>query len=88
MRIHQLSPLNPIASLNSTAAGLSYGEAERRLHEYGRNKVEQVARGHLWLRFIKEFTTFFSLILWVRGWFSSLNGAIPGTTWRRWAAPS
>ena len=65
MRIHQLSPLDAVASLKSTAAGLSRAEVERRLHEYGRNEVEKVARGSLWLRLIKEFTTFFSLILWV-----------------------
>jgi magnesium-transporting ATPase (P-type) len=65
MRIHQLSPLDAVASLKSTAAGLCRAEVERRLHEYGRNEVKKVARGPLWLRFIKEFTTFFSLILWV-----------------------
>ena len=65
MRIQQLSPLDAVASLKSTAAGLSRAEVERRLHEFGRNEVEKVARGPLWLRLIKEFTTFFSLILWV-----------------------
>lgn len=65
MRIGQLSPLDAVASLKSTAAGLSRAEVERRLHEYGRNEVEKVARRPLWLRLIKEFTTFFSLILWV-----------------------
>ena len=65
MRINQLSPLDAVASLKSTAAGLSRAEVERRLHEYGRNEVEKVARRPLWLRLIKEFTSFFSLILWV-----------------------
>ena len=65
MRIHQLSPAEAVASLQSTAAGLSRAEVERRLHEYGHNEVEKVARKPLWLRLIKEFTTFFSLILWV-----------------------
>ncbi len=65
MKIHQLSPLDAVASLKSTAAGLSRAEVERRLREFGRNEVQKVTRGPLWLRFIKEFTTFFSLILWV-----------------------
>ncbi len=65
MRIHQLSPLDAVASLQSTAAGLSRAEVERRLREYGRNEVEKVTRGPLWLRLGKEFTSFFSLILWV-----------------------
>jgi len=62
MRIQRLSPLDAVTSLKSTVAGLSRAEVERRLHEYGRNEVEQVARGPLWLRLVKEFTTFFSLI--------------------------
>ena len=65
MRIHQLSPLEAVASLKSAAAGLSHAEVERRLREFGRNEVRKVEREPRWLRFIKEFTTFFSLILWV-----------------------
>ncbi len=65
MRIQKLSPLDAVASLQSTATGLSSGEVERRLREFGQNEVAQVARTPLWQRFIKEFTTFFSLILWV-----------------------
>jgi sodium/potassium-transporting ATPase subunit alpha len=65
MRIHQLSPLDAVASLKSDPAGLSDAEVERRLREFGRNEMEKVARGPLWLRLIKEFTSFFSLILWL-----------------------
>jgi sodium/potassium-transporting ATPase subunit alpha len=66
MRIHQLSPLEAVASLNSSVDGLSRAEVARRLHEYGRNRVEEVARRRpLWLRFIGEFITLFSLILWL-----------------------
>lgn len=65
MRIHQLSPVDAIASLKSTLSGLSHTEAERRLQEYGSNEVEKVIRKPLWLRLIKEFVTFFSLILWI-----------------------
>ncbi len=65
MRIHQLSPLDAVASLKSTAQGLSPSEVERRLHEYGRNGVEEVPGTPLWLRLLREFITFFSLILWV-----------------------
>jgi magnesium-transporting ATPase (P-type) len=65
VRIHQLSPSDAIASLNSSPAGLTHAEAGRRLREFGRNAVEEAARVPPWLRLIKEFTTFFSLILWV-----------------------
>ena len=65
LRIHQLSALDAVASLKSTAAGLSRADVERRLHEFGRNEMEQVARAPLWLRLAREFTSFFSLTLWV-----------------------
>jgi len=64
MKIHQLSPLDAVASLKSSPDGLTHLEAERRLREFGRNWVEEVARAPLWLRFIREFTSFFSIILW------------------------
>ncbi len=64
MRIHQISPLDAITSLSSRLDGLTHAEAERRLREFGHNSVEEVARAPLWLRLIKEFTSFFSLILW------------------------
>jgi sodium/potassium-transporting ATPase subunit alpha len=65
MKINQLSADEAIASLHSTPQGLSSAEATRRLLEYGPNRVQKVAREPLILRFLKEFTQFFSLILWV-----------------------
>ena len=65
MRIHQLSALAALTHLKSSPDGLSRREAERRLHEFGRNAVEELARVPLWLRLLREFTTFFSVILWV-----------------------
>jgi calcium-translocating P-type ATPase len=65
VRIHQLTPLEAVASLKSGEAGLSRGEVERRLREFGRNEVEKLARVPLWLRLAREFTSFFSLILWI-----------------------
>jgi sodium/potassium-transporting ATPase subunit alpha len=65
MKIHQLSAADAIASLNSSPQGLSSVEAERRLVEYGPNRVEEVTRESMVLRFLKEFTHFFALILWL-----------------------
>ena len=65
MQIHQLSAADAIASLNSNPQGLSSTEAMRRLGEYGLNRVEEVARESTLLRFLKEFTHFFALILWL-----------------------
>src|SRR6516165_6008766 len=65
MKIQRLSVAEAIASVNSTARGLSAAEAERRLREFGANRVERVAGEPLLLRFVKEFTHFFALILWL-----------------------
>ena len=39
--------------------------AARRLGEFGPNRLEDVARERLWLRFAREFTHFFAIILWL-----------------------
>ena len=48
-----------VAALHSGA------EAERRLRELGPNLVPEIAHEPPWLRLLKEFVHFFSLILWV-----------------------
>ena len=65
MKIQQLSADEAIASLHSAPQGLSLAEAERRLRELGPNRVPEVAQEPPWLRLLKEFVHFFSLILWV-----------------------
>ena len=65
VKIHQLPAADAVASLKSTPQGLSRAEALRRLHEYGPNRVEEVARIPMMLRFFKEFIHFFAVILWI-----------------------
>ncbi len=65
MKIHQLSPEEALASLNSSQVGLSQTDIEHRLDEYGPNRVEEVHGESLLLAFIKEFSHFFALILWL-----------------------
>ena len=64
MKIHQLSIAEALASVQSGPQGLSSPEAERRLREHGLNVVQEYAREPAWLRLLKEFFQFFSLILW------------------------
>src|SRR5574343_1723554 len=54
-----------LISLGSSASGLSAREAQRRLGEFGPNRVEAVAGDPLWLLFAREFGHFFALILWL-----------------------
>src|SRR5689334_10833897 len=62
--IQHLSAQAAIDSLRSTAQGLTSLEAKRRLAEHGLNRVQELARDPVWLRVFKEFTQFFSLLLW------------------------
>ena len=64
MTIHQLSISEALASVESSPLGLSSLEAERRLREHGLNVVQEYARESPWLRLLREFFQFFSLILW------------------------
>jgi len=64
MKIHRLSIDDALLSVRSQAGGLSSSEAERRKQEFGPNRVEKVAREPALWRLLKEFTRFFSVILW------------------------
>ena len=65
MKIHHLTVADAFASLKSGLAGLSDQEAERRLAEFGKNEVEEVAHEALLLTLAREFVHFFALILWI-----------------------
>ncbi|HEX8978634.1 MAG TPA: cation-transporting P-type ATPase [Parasulfuritortus sp.] len=65
MRIASLNADQALASLNSSADGLTPGEAARRLAEYGPNRLVEVEREHWLLRFVRQFTHFFAVILWL-----------------------
>jgi len=65
IKIHQLTEDQAYVSLHSSAQGISEQEALRRLQEYGPNRIEEIGRKRFLPSFIKEFTHFFALILWL-----------------------
>lgn len=65
MHIANLSPAAALSSLRTSANGLSLVEAEKRLQEYGHNRIEEIKGDPQWRRLLREFTPFFALILWV-----------------------
>ncbi len=65
LKIHQLGADEALASLRSQAAGLSSEEAARRLLELGPNEVAEILGEPLWIRFLRGFTHFFAVILWL-----------------------
>ncbi len=64
MLISRLSVDEALATLRSSSSGLSSAEAERRLREFGPNRIEKVKREPAVLRLLREFVRFFSVILW------------------------
>ena len=65
MHIQRLATDEALSSLRTSLAGLLPSEAARRRVEFGPNHVEEVGREHLLVRFAREFTHFFAIILWV-----------------------
>jgi sodium/potassium-transporting ATPase subunit alpha len=63
--IAQQSPDEALKALGSRPQGLSAAEAQRRLVEFGPNRVAAVARDPVWLLLLSEFIHFFALILWL-----------------------
>ncbi len=65
MFIANLSVAEALESLKTTEEGLSNDEAQRRLKAFGYNKLEEIKRQSILLRFLREFTHFFAIILWI-----------------------
>jgi len=65
MEIQRLTVDEALATLQSSVAGLTSAEAERRLREFGPNRIESLRREPSLRRFLREFTHLFALILWV-----------------------
>ncbi|HLB31391.1 MAG TPA: cation-transporting P-type ATPase, partial [Gammaproteobacteria bacterium] len=64
MRIQGLNVDQALASLNTSAEGLSQAEAERRLWEFGPNRIERIAGERILPRLLLEFSHFLALVLW------------------------
>ena len=65
MKVHRLSAAQALAALGSSPEGLGRAEAARRLRQFGPNRVEKARREPAALRLAREFTRFFSIILWI-----------------------
>jgi sodium/potassium-transporting ATPase subunit alpha len=64
MLIHQLPLDAAFATLRSLPTGLSNEEAASRWHEFGPNRIERLAPPALGLRFLRQFTHLFAILLW------------------------
>jgi sodium/potassium-transporting ATPase subunit alpha len=73
MRIHNLSKEDALKAVITSEYGLSEEEAGRRLYEYGPNKIREIRKKSLSLRFLSQFTHFLAVLLWVAAGFSFLS---------------
>jgi sodium/potassium-transporting ATPase subunit alpha len=65
VNVHQSTVEAALESLRSGADGLTSEEAARRLVEFGPNRVERARRVPIALRFVREFTHLFAVVLWL-----------------------
>jgi sodium/potassium-transporting ATPase subunit alpha len=65
MQVARLDVAELLASLRTSESGLREAEAVGRRAEFGPNRIEEAAGPPVWLRFLREFTHFFAIILWV-----------------------
>ena len=61
---HRMSREEALTSLHSSAAGLTSGEAQRRLQEFGPNRLIRTRERPAIVHFVSQLTHFFALILW------------------------
>ena len=65
MRIQHLPAQRALSSLRSGQSGLGTAEASRRLGRFGLNTLEPTRRQPIAERFLRSFTHFFAMLLWV-----------------------
>lgn len=65
MKIHQSTIEEALASLHTSAQGLAPAEAARRQREFGPNRIEAVRAESTVAVFVRGFSHFLALILWV-----------------------
>jgi magnesium-transporting ATPase (P-type) len=65
VNVNELTIEDALESLRSRENGLSAAEADRRLIEFGPNRIERAERVPIALRLAREFTHFFAIVLWI-----------------------
>ncbi|MDI6882200.1 MAG: cation-transporting P-type ATPase [Methanothermobacter sp.] len=74
MKIYQLPEEEVPKKLKTTKNGLSHPEAERRLKEYGPNKLKEVKKKPIIFNFLENLYNILALILWVASFLAFISG--------------
>lgn len=73
MKIHNLSKDEVLQTLVTSEYGLSEEEAKKRLIEFGLNEIKEVRKTPLYLKFLKQFTHFLAILLFIGAGLSFLS---------------
>ena len=73
MKINNLSKEDVLRSLVTSVNGLTEDEAKKRLNEFGYNAIEEVKKKPLIIKFLKQFTHFLAVLLWIAAFLSFLS---------------
>jgi sodium/potassium-transporting ATPase subunit alpha len=65
MKINNLKKEEVFRSLVTSENGLSEEEAKRRFSEFGPNEIKEAKKTPLSIRFLKQFTHFLAILLWI-----------------------
>ncbi|MFZ3065875.1 MAG: cation-transporting P-type ATPase [Nitrospirota bacterium] len=65
MKINNLTKEEVLHNLVTSENGLTEKEAKKRLSEFGLNEIEEVKKTSLFIRFLKQFTHFLAILLWI-----------------------
>jgi sodium/potassium-transporting ATPase subunit alpha len=73
MRINNLTKEEVFKKLVTSESGLSEEEAKKRFLEFGPNEIKEAKKTPLFLRFLKQFTHFLAVLLWVAAFMAFLS---------------
>ncbi|NWF51537.1 MAG: cation-transporting P-type ATPase [Nitrospirae bacterium] len=79
MKIHSLTKEEVFQTLVTSENGLTEEEAKKRFTEFGPNEIEELGKTPLFIKFIKQFTHFLAILLWIGACLAILSESLhPG----------
>ncbi len=65
MKVNNLAKEDVLRSLVTSESGLTEEEAKKRFLEFGPNEIKEVKKKSLFAKFLKQFTHFLAILLWI-----------------------
>jgi len=79
MKINSLTKEEVFRTLVTSETGLTEEEAKKRFIEFGSNEIKEVEKTSLFIKFLKQFTHFLAILLWIGAGLAILSESLhPG----------